>query len=83
MGNLIPKYVTLEKMPKKDVIKLYDESAEHTVSSASFWLDEIIRKEQKEYNRSIRRYTIAIVFMTMTIIIMIATIINVIVSRWY
>jgi len=63
----IPKYEKLIEMSMEEAIKKYNEEATHTVGGAGFWLDEIIRKEQRVYNKTLRKYTFWMMIMTAVI----------------
>ena len=53
----IPLYEKLIKMPMDEVIKRYNEEATYTQVGPGFWLDEIIRREQRKYNKILKNYT--------------------------
>jgi len=74
MGKM-PTYKELIAKNKEEIIILYEEKLEQFSAVPSFWLDELIRREQREHNQALRRYTSAIVIMTA--IITISTIINI------
>lgn len=53
----IPAYEKLIEMSMEEAIKKYNEEAIHTGGGGGFWLDEIIRKEQRKYSETLRGYT--------------------------
>jgi len=68
----------LRKMTEDELIKKHDEVARSIVVGTKHYLDELARRDQERYAKSIRLYTRWITIMTF--VMMIATVINVIIA---
>lgn len=73
------KYNDLIKMSEEELIRAYDQTAEHTSVGLNYYSAEIVRRSNEKMNRTMVRLTWVITIMTT--IMLACTVINIFLTR--